>query len=208
MNDAIRMQISAFVDGELPENEAELLLRRLSQDRELRQVAASYMAIGRLLRGERSLVGMERLRLSIAAELDDQAVSDHLDVAVPANRRFVRPIAGVAIAAGVALAAILGLRQNVGITAFDGTGDAGTVANSPVETTYVVPDQPDDLLLQYYLSHGEASSDYGGNSVTARLVNLQLREGEIAGASPHRAVTSESADAAATTGAEAGGPQQ
>jgi len=31
MNEAIRMQVSAFVDGELPENEADLLVRRLSQ---------------------------------------------------------------------------------------------------------------------------------------------------------------------------------
>jgi len=37
MNEAIKMQLSAFVDGELPENESELLLRRLSQDAELRQ---------------------------------------------------------------------------------------------------------------------------------------------------------------------------
>ena len=39
MNDAIKMQISAFVDGELPDNECELLLRRLSHDAELRQQA-------------------------------------------------------------------------------------------------------------------------------------------------------------------------
>ena len=37
MNEALRMQISAFVDGELPDNESELLLRRLSQDAVLRQ---------------------------------------------------------------------------------------------------------------------------------------------------------------------------
>ncbi len=35
MNEGIEMQISAFVDGELPENEAELLLRRMSEDLEL-----------------------------------------------------------------------------------------------------------------------------------------------------------------------------
>ena len=45
MNDGIKMQISAFVDGELPEAEAQLLLRRLSQDAELRQQAAEYFAI-------------------------------------------------------------------------------------------------------------------------------------------------------------------
>ena len=67
MNDAIKMQISAFVDGELPQNEAELLLRRLCQDGELRQQAAEYMAVGRIMRGERTVVGMAQLRQRIAA---------------------------------------------------------------------------------------------------------------------------------------------
>ena len=74
MNDAIRMQISAFVDGELPQNEAELLLRRLCQDGALRQQAAEYMAVGRIMRGERTVAGMAQLRQRIAAELDNQDV--------------------------------------------------------------------------------------------------------------------------------------
>ena len=71
MNDAIKMQISAFVDGELPENEAQLLLRRMSQDRQLRQQAATYLMIGRSLRGERSVAGMTTLRERISAAIDD-----------------------------------------------------------------------------------------------------------------------------------------
>ena len=50
MNDAIRMQLSAFVDGELPENEAEMLLRRMSQDVQSRKEVAEYIALGRLIR--------------------------------------------------------------------------------------------------------------------------------------------------------------
>ena len=62
MNDAIKTQISAFVDGELPQNEAELLLRRMSHDKELRQQAAEYLALGRAMRGEKTLAGMATLR--------------------------------------------------------------------------------------------------------------------------------------------------
>ncbi len=62
MNDAIRMQLSAFVDGELPENEAELLLRRMSQDVELLQEVAEYLAIVRLMRAEEGLAGADRLQ--------------------------------------------------------------------------------------------------------------------------------------------------
>jgi negative regulator of sigma E activity len=74
MNDAIKMQISAFVDGELPQNEAELLLRRLCQDRELRQQAAEYLAMGRVMRGERVVAGLDKLRGRIAGALDDQSL--------------------------------------------------------------------------------------------------------------------------------------
>ena len=52
MNETIRMQISAFVDGELPDNESELLLRRMSQDDDLRRLVAEYIEIGRTMRGE------------------------------------------------------------------------------------------------------------------------------------------------------------
>ena len=76
MNDGIKMQISAFVDGELPQNEAELLLRRLCQDRELRQQVAEYLAMGRVIRGERSVSGMSTLRGRISASLDDTSLQE------------------------------------------------------------------------------------------------------------------------------------
>ena len=111
MNDAIKMQISAFVDGELPQNEAELLLRRLCQDGELRQQAAEYMCVGRIMRGERTIAGMAQLRQRIAAELDDKDFELDAPAEVAAPARLVRPVAGFAIAATVAVAALLGLQQ-------------------------------------------------------------------------------------------------
>ena len=71
MNDQIRMQISAFVDGELPDAEADLLLRRMGQDAELRKKAAEYLEIGRAMRGEASVRGIERLQERIAAGIND-----------------------------------------------------------------------------------------------------------------------------------------
>ena len=74
MNEAIKMQISAFVDGELPDSEADLLLRRMSQDAELRRVAADYLDLGRVMRNESSVRNVERLRERIAAAIDDKVV--------------------------------------------------------------------------------------------------------------------------------------
>jgi negative regulator of sigma E activity len=99
MNDAIRMQISAFVDGELPDAEADLLLRRMSQDAELRHKAAEYLEIGRALRGESNVKGIDRLLERIASEIDDKPLVD--DVVKPESvpARAMRPLVGVAVAA-------------------------------------------------------------------------------------------------------------
>ncbi|MDH3265860.1 MAG: sigma-E factor negative regulatory protein [Gammaproteobacteria bacterium] len=179
MNDAIKMQISAFADGELPQNEAELLLRRLCQDRELRQQVAEYLAMGRAMRGERGIAGIENLRGRIAAALDDTTFQEEPDIISSARPRFLRPLAGVAIAASVALAALLGLQQVSRVADIDSTPANTAVAESVEDGAYTVPDQGEDQLRDYYLRHSATSSYFGVNSINARLVTLQLREGVI-----------------------------
>ena len=174
MNDAIKMQISAFVDGELPQNEAELLLRRLCQDRELRQQAAEYMSVGRIMRGERTIVGMAQLRQRIAAELDDKDFELEPPAAAAAPARLVRPIAGFAIAATVAVAALLGLQQMSGTT--DVSEPVTSAVAEAVDTSYTVPQAEEDPLRDYYLRHSASASYLGADSFNARLVDFQVRE--------------------------------
>jgi len=178
MNDAIKMQISAFVDGELPQNEAELLLRRLCQDGDLRQQAAEYLAMGRVMRGESSLAGLQKLRDRVSAALDDTALQEEFAIADAPRPRYMRPLAGVAIAATVALAALVGLQQMSEVADVDSVPLAEAVIGS-VEDSYTVPEGDHDQLRDYYLSHSESSQYIGANSINARLVTLQLREGVI-----------------------------
>ena len=177
MNDAIRMQISAFVDGELPDAEADLLLRRMSQDAELRRKAAEYLEIGRALRGERNVRGIDRLLERIAAEIDDKPMDD--DVAAPASApaKAIRPLAGIAVAASVALVAIFGLQVTPGVD--DEIASESAVAETADDPGYTVPQQIDEQLRQYYLSHGASSSELGANGMNARLVSLRLSEEEL-----------------------------
>lgn len=169
MNDSIRMQISAFVDGELPDNESELLLRRLSQDAELRQLVSEYYAVGRAMRGQHGVSGMGQLRERIANGIGDKSVQDDFDSIEPTGRRYARPLVGVAIAATVALAAILGLQQL--IVGIDATAPAETVAASDSVTLPPVPEQPGNDLLQYRAIHSSSV-----DNIDARLTPLQLRE--------------------------------
>jgi len=170
MNDAIRMQISAFVDGELPDNEAELLLRRMSQDAELRQEVAEYLAIGRLMRGEHGIVGADRLHARIAAVIDEQEYPEEVTniAATVSKSRAIRPLAGAAIAATVALVAIFSLQQN---TAIDETSNAAPVS----VVNEVVPsiDSQEERNRQYFRNHSETSVSNGMNS---RVVTLRFSE--------------------------------
>lgn len=179
MNDAIKTQISAFVDGELPDNEAELLLRRMSQDRELRHQAVEYLYMGRAMRGERNVASMGQLRDRISAALDDKTLLEEFDVADTARPGFMRPVAGVAIAATVALLALLGLRQITAVPDVDAPLADGTVAGTVVDDAYTEPELGDDQLRDYYLRHSATSSYFGANSINARLVTLELREGVV-----------------------------
>ena len=173
MNDAIKMQISAFVDGELPDAEADLLLRRMSQDATLRRQAAEYFEMGRAMRGEAAIPGIERLQERIAAALGDK-VPDAVEVAEdPAPNRAVRPLVGVALATSVALLAIVGLQFTGGVT--DGPVVVpDTVADTVNDASYTVPAPVDDELVRYYQSHGATASELGANGMNARLVNLRL----------------------------------
>ena len=172
MNDQIRMQISAFVDGELPDAEADLLLRRMSQDAELRKKVAEYLEIGRAMRGEASVLGIERLQERVAASINDRPPAEEEVPAEDSSGRSLRPLIGVAVAASVALVAIFGLQVTPGV---DSTNDAA-IAEVTGDPGYTVPQQVDEQLRQFYLSHGASSSEHGANGMNARLVGLRLSE--------------------------------
>ncbi len=179
MNDALKLQISAFIDGELPANESELLLRRLSQDAALRQQVSRFLEIGRLMRQDREVPGMNQLRGRIAAALGEEPTQtdDEQDVVGSA---LMTPTTGVAVAATVAAVALLGLSQ------LDGPGDPilqqaisiddGPVAYTEPDITRALAEQPNELLLQYHLSHGDSSPGLGPNGIRTRVISLERRE--------------------------------
>ncbi len=173
MNDAIRMQLSAFVDGELPDNEAELLLRRMSQDAELRAEVAEYLAIGRLIRGDVGLAGADQLNKRVAVAIDDheKPIVEESVVSTVRAAGAIRPLAGVAIAATVALAAIFALQQNAGV------GEVPTEGPIPIAADHVPNvDAQQERQRQFFRSHSETSTENGANSLNSRVVTLSFSE--------------------------------
>ena len=187
MNDAFKSQISAFVDGELPDNETELLLRRLCQDAKLRAQAAHYLTIGRAMRGELDVTTASRLRGRILAALGEEVVAvEPVQELVPT--RFMRPVVGVAVAATVAVAALLGLQRvgpidelsaavgnDLAALAIDG---APSYTEPPADA--FVSDRPSDRMARYYQHHNARAADIESRLVSLELRQvLELREGEL-----------------------------
>jgi len=187
------MQISAFIDGELPETESELLLRRLSQDAELRRVVARYMEIGHNLRQDAGVPEIAQLRQRIAEDLGAEPHDEEM-AAEPSGNRYVKPLAGFAVAASVAVMAIFGLQQANTPTA-DIEAVAGTYTQPPV----------DDRLDEMFRLHDNAYGNAGSTAILTEFVTLEINEDELVKVEPKAKLVapveigSEAADDAADT---------
>lgn len=172
MNEAIRMQLSAFVDGELPSNEAELLMRRMSQDESLRQEVAEYLAIGRLIRAEAGLSGADRLYQRVSAELEDRPLESDDTTGSRRSKKALRPLAGFAIAATVALVAIFSLQQTGNLDEVV-PGDVPQLADEPGPVV-PNPDAQQERQREIFHRHAETASQLGANGMNSRVVTLRF----------------------------------
>ncbi len=104
MTDILNEQLSALVDGELPDDQVALLLARMEREPELRRRWASYHLIGDALRGHLPERIDSGLADRVAAALADEPAPVPGRGGLP---RWLQPVAGAAIAATVAVVAIL-----------------------------------------------------------------------------------------------------
>ena len=197
MSEQIREQVSAFLDGELPDTETELLLKRLTRDAELRESFGRYALIGEAVRGS----GSQILTRSFASRVNLAIDGEPVQAAVPATparaSRWWRPLAGMSVAAGVAAVAIVALQQRAispglsavaPLTAQNIAPSLKTAVRSqalfssgagPREAlSYTVPatstDAPPALaparLTNYVFAHSKYSSGLGQRGVLADLL--------------------------------------
>jgi sigma-E factor negative regulatory protein RseA len=111
MSEQIREQVSAFLDGELPNSETELLLKRLTRDGELRESFGRYALIGEAIRGTGRGLLTKGFSGRVNLAIDGELIPANGHVPQSRGPRWWRPIAGVAVAAGVAAVAVVALQQ-------------------------------------------------------------------------------------------------
>src|SRR5215469_13313674 len=105
MNEELDSQLSAMFDDELPAAECELLARRLSRDEQLKARWGRYAVIGATIRAERGvrLNAVLARRVSVAISSEPALTAEA--TARPRKgwaRQWWQPVAGAAVAAGVA----------------------------------------------------------------------------------------------------------
>jgi sigma-E factor negative regulatory protein RseA len=175
MSEQIREQVSAFLDGELPNSETELLLKRLTRDPELRESFGRYALIGESLRGGSSA----RLSHGFTARVNRAIDGEPPAAGMPQPRsrlvKWWRPFAGAGVAAGVCAVAVIALQQR-GLPAGAGVpalARSGVVASAREPLSYTVPAAvteapaalPSARLTNYVFAHSRYSSGLGQSNV-------------------------------------------
>jgi sigma-E factor negative regulatory protein RseA len=177
-------QLSAFLDDELDTVESELFVRRLGRDEALRATSMRYSVIRDVIRDDLAAGDPRDLVARVAAETGPVAAP--AERAPASGRSWLRPVAGAAVAATVAMAAVLSLQQPTGedldataVTvpepALAGGGIAGFVEGA--RRAGSTPDR----LSEYYLNHAEYAPMFGGQNQRVRLVTTPGEAAEETG---------------------------
>jgi sigma-E factor negative regulatory protein RseA len=195
MNEELDSQLSAMFDDELPEDQCQLLARRLSRDDALKARWRRYAVMGAAIRAERQGAGVMAVRLEtnlaarvsavISAEpaLSADAVARG-GVRKVAGMRWWQPVAGGAIAAGVAAMSVLWIRSQAPVGGetlvadnaapaaisqplSDSSAPVGYVVPAAVERTPMVPSAE---LANYVVAHSEFSAPVNRRNMLSALV--------------------------------------
>ncbi len=191
MSEQIREQVSAFLDGELPNSESELLLKRLTRDGVLRESFGRYALIGEAIRGASRAYLTQGFAGRVNLAIDGEPISAGGHVAQVRASRWWRPFAGAAVAASVAAVAVVafhqradapGLRPALALSRAQSAALAqnGAVPTAPREAiSYTVPAvsgavPPARLapgrLTNYVFAHSQYSSGLAQRGVMADML--------------------------------------
>ena len=138
----------------------------------MRQQVAEYLAIGRAMRRDQELPGMDRLRGRIAAALGDEVQPESEDRTIVGSS-FMTPASGIAVAATVAAVALVGLSQ---LTAPGDTGLPDDVVAIDLPAIYTEPSP--DLILQNAPSERELDllRRHSDSDILYRMATFEVSE--------------------------------
>lgn len=143
MSEAIYEQLSAFLDGELSAAESELLLKRIERDPALKEQLERYVLAGEAMRATRVEVRPSRdFSTRVAHAIDNES-----GLQFPASARqaanWLKPVAGGAIAAGVAAVALVSFQVAPTVAVNDSSTQAlSTLVSNTADVAQTAPSNP------------------------------------------------------------------
>lgn len=167
-------QLSALLDGELPEAEVAMVVRRVARDDALRAAALRYSLIGDALRDELPAGRPADLVARVRAGIDAAPAPTAESAASGSN--IARLVAGFAVAASVAVVALVALpgrQQEVAPPALTATEIVSPVPAQglmiPPVYTRAAGGGP-DRLTRYYVNHTEYAPPMSGRGALTRII--------------------------------------
>jgi sigma-E factor negative regulatory protein RseA len=189
MSEQIREQISAFLDGELPGAESELLLKRMLRDAALRDSFGRYALIGEAMRGMKHVPLRGNITGAINGAIDGDPARPAAGVPARSGQRWWRTLGGAAIAASVAVVAVVALQLRTPTPApsvaqanpppaVTAAVPHAAVAKNLEPRSYVTPQTPDRIpnairgvsLTNYVFAHSQYPSLLGQRDVMTDLI--------------------------------------
>jgi negative regulator of sigma E activity len=169
MTDRIKEQLSTFLDGELPDQETALLLKRLERDDELRGALSRYSLIGAVLRNDGDVPPARQVAARVSAAIAREPAQDAMAMRLPGREALLRGGLGLAIAASVAAAAVLLVQQGQLPDSAAPEAVMAQAEESPIVPVSAV-DEADDALPDTYVVTTPAA-DGPGSLPPAQFAN-------------------------------------
>ena len=177
-------QLSAMLDGELPDAEVALAIRRVARDGAVRATALRYSLIGDALRDELPAGRPADLVERVSAALRGSQAPAR---GTPAGGgRYTRFGVGFAVAASVAMVALVALpgrQQDATPPVLTSTEVA---APAPEQRMMIQPNYTraagggPDRLTRYYVNHSEYAPAMGGRGALTRIIVIQPEQAPAA----------------------------
>lgn len=171
MKQLIDEQLSAFLDGELPAAEEELLLRRLERDSGYQEQVVRYAVIGQLIRGEPAVGNGAGLAQRISDAVAGEAAHA---LAAPRREGHWGAFATAGLAAAAGLVVLTGLLSLGTVTVPDAplasvpvvpvirNADFQSPADAPIEA---------ERLTAYLVAHGDYAGGLSRQVMSSHVVN-------------------------------------
>ena len=172
MTDRIREQMSALLDGELPQDEVGLLVRRLERDGELRRAFGHYVLAGEVLRSPGGPLASSAFAAAVSAAIDEAPAQSARALAEESaqGRWWSKPAFATAVAATAAMFAVLivqtGVQQPPASVAASALREAQQAfAAIPVIHASSPTAANSQRLASYLVAHSQFASPIGRRNV-------------------------------------------